>query len=101
MQDGTVRIWDPRTSARHSCIKVLDPSRGVEVPDTPAEVLKCVRGHHVPCLRFDASGSWLVLGSGGSNLGMWSMTLGGLARRVPTAAVPQVGLWAMRCDAMG
>ncbi|KAG2442612.1 hypothetical protein HXX76_002697 [Chlamydomonas incerta] len=93
-EDGTVRLWDARIGGASACTSAFDTgAAGRSVPGSGAEALRCLRNPPTTCLRFEASGSWLLCGhgagAGGGSLSMWSLGMGQRVQQVSTAAVPQ------------
>eukprot|EP00198_Chlamydomonas_reinhardtii_P014065 XP_001703402.1 WD40 repeat protein [Chlamydomonas reinhardtii] len=94
-EDGTVRLWDARIGGARACTSTFDTgAAGRSVPGSGAEALRCLRNPPTTCLRFEASGSWLLCGhgaGGGSagSLSMWSLGMGQRVQQVSTTAVPQ------------
>ena len=88
-QDGTARLWDSRSA---ECVKIVDPAREGAVASSRTAQLKCLTSPYVSAVKFDSSGSWLICGSGSSQLALWSMTLGTTAKQIDIPCVPQVGV---------
>ncbi|KAG2448383.1 hypothetical protein HYH02_006965 [Chlamydomonas schloesseri] len=93
-EDGTVRLWDARIGGARACTSTFDTgAAGRSVPGSGAEALRCLRNPPTTCLRFEASGSWLLCGhgagAGAGSLSMWSLGMGQRVQQVATTAVPQ------------
>lgn len=93
-QDGTAVVWDLRVGGQGqqgSSASVLDVAGGRQV-HSRADHMQCLSSSsHVPCVRFDPTGSWLLCGHGSGALSSWSLAMPGCrAKQVATGFVPQV-----------
>lgn len=80
-EDGTVRIWDCRSA---SCIAILDPCKASKVSKAQKE-----KSPWVSCVALDSSEKWLVCGTGGRCMTLWSLLSFDAVTRISTLSAPQ------------
>ncbi|MCO5554616.1 hypothetical protein L7F22_008148 [Adiantum nelumboides] len=80
-EDGTVRVWDCRSA---NSIAILDACKAINVCQTPKE-----KRPWVSCAALDSSEKWLVCGSGGNCLTLWSLLSWDAVTRISTLSAPQ------------
>ncbi|KAH7422794.1 hypothetical protein KP509_12G026000 [Ceratopteris richardii] len=80
-EDGTVRIWDCRTA---ETIAILDAHKAAKVTKSPKGKLPWVS-----CVAIDSSQKWLVCGTGGNCLTLWSLLSFDAVTRICTVSTPQ------------
>lgn len=80
-EDGTVRIWDCRSA---STVAILDACKASRVSKAPKEV-----SSWVSCVALDSSEKWLVCGTGGNCLTLWSLLSLDAVTRISTSSAPQ------------
>ncbi|KAF8063861.1 tatD [Scenedesmus sp. PABB004] len=87
-EDGTVRVWEP---AARRCVAIINPWEERTVPPgQPLELLRCVKGSPVTCVKWGSGGQWLVLGNAAGSLTLWNAVSNELARHKSTSAcIPQ------------
>ncbi|KAL3693331.1 hypothetical protein R1sor_006982 [Riccia sorocarpa] len=80
-EDGTAIIWDCRSGER---VATLDPYRASKLSKRSKE-----KSPWVSCMALDSSENWLVCGSGGRCVTLWSLPGLDPVTRIATLAVPQ------------
>lgn len=80
-EDGTVRIWDCRSA---STVAILDACKASRVSKAPKE-----KSSWVSCVALDSSEKWLVCGTGGNCLTLWSLLSLDAVTRISTSSAPQ------------
>lgn len=80
-EDGTVRVWDCRSTMT---VAILDACKAICVPKASKEKLPWVS-----CVAIDSSEKWLVCGSGGNCLTLWSLLSCDAVTRISTLSAPQ------------
>ncbi|KAL2634533.1 hypothetical protein R1flu_006012 [Riccia fluitans] len=80
-EDGAAIIWDCRSGER---VATLDPYRALKVSKRSKD-----KSPWVSCMALDSSENWLVCGSGGRCVTLWSLPGLDAVTRVATLAVPQ------------
>lgn len=104
-----MRVWD---CSSYSCVSIIHPNPapskdapGPVIPlDEPRLLLKCARSPGNTCVRFDAGGSWLLIGNADGHLVLWSCRLNSPVASTQcvkgssgAGVVPQVGLTGSSC----
>ncbi|CAM6102754.1 unnamed protein product [Calypogeia fissa] len=80
-EDGTTIIWDCRSGER---IAALDPWQAIKLAKRSKE-----RSPWVSCVALDASENWLVCGTGGCCVTLWSLPGLDAVTRIATFSPPQ------------
>uniref|UniRef100_A0A6B2LA26 IP5PC-F beta-propeller domain-containing protein n=1 Tax=Arcella intermedia TaxID=1963864 RepID=A0A6B2LA26_9EUKA len=81
-EDGSVRIWDTRSTKSHT---ILDCNNGVVTQSFEA---RNENTNWVSCLDVDETGNWLVCGGGFCDLTMWYLPMPSVTCHMPSQGTP-------------
>jgi len=84
-EDGTVRIWDPRSGKSQH---ILDCTKRTELNQFEANTNNNNSTNWISCLDVDEGGNWLVCGGGFSVLTMWYLAVPSITCHMPTQGTP-------------